>query len=462
MEDSKMISSHNPLERTNLERTIKVCAQEESIIKWDLSASSSVDTSVQVDKGEPKQRKYAQRNSIMVRVWNKQGLVGITSTSDLTEKGLRKALIGAHNASSLGNRNDIPDFSPSCKDPLPDLEKRIFEKKPIDFLFDRLREAESDLLSINKLIKSIPYNGLSESTSERIYLNSDYAFRRMKQSQCSIYLYALAQEEGRKPRSSGAIRLAAGFEELDMKGCIKEAAERTLSHLNYKPVKTGKYLVCFTPESFLELIGAFSNIFNARSILDGVSISNKDSIGSTITVPFMNLWDNGLHPSNIGSSSFDGEGTPTSKLCLIKNGILENFLHSEATARAFGVKPTGHAGIGAKVSVGPDWFDIKADDTVQGNNLGLLEEDYPGEYVLVEGLNALHSGVKSSQGSFSLPFDGWLVKDNQRESIEAATIAGDIKQLLMDIVGIEKMQKVTHSGVCPNVWVDGLSITGEA
>ena len=29
------------------------------------------------------------------------------------------------------------------------------------------------------------------------------------------------------------------------------------------------------------------------------------------------------------------------------------------TARKFGVKPTGHAGIGAKVSVSPDWLEIQ-------------------------------------------------------------------------------------------------------
>jgi PmbA protein len=29
--------------------------------------------------------------------------------------------------------------------------------------------------------------------------------------------------------------------------------------------------------------------------------------------------------------------------------------------------------------------------------------------VLIDSLQALHAGVNSLQGSFSLPFDGWLV-----------------------------------------------------
>ena len=82
--------------------------------------------------------------------------------------------------------------------------------------------------------------------------------------------------------------------------------------------------------------------------------------------------------------------------------------------------------------------------------------------VLIESLSALHAGVKASQGSFSLPFDGWLIQNGQRRSIEAATVAGDIRTLLKGLVGFEGPAKVTPDGLCPHVWVDGLSITGEA
>ena len=81
---------------------------------------------------------------------------------------------------------------------------------------------------------------------------------------------------------------------------------------------------------------------------------------------------------------------------------------------------------------------------------------------MIESLNALHAGVKASQGSFSLPFDGWLVNGGERISVEAATVAGDIRELLRSIVQLEADAIVTHEGVCPHVWVDGLAITGEA
>ena len=159
---------------------------------------------------------------------------------------------------------------------------------------------------------------------------------------------------------------------------------------------------------------------------------------------------------------FDGEGTPTRSLPLIGNGELQNFLHSEATARHFGVTPTGHAGMGAKVSVGPDWFEISRTPNTSTDADHLDHTTTSDTFVLVESLNALHAGVKASQGAFSLPFDGWLVNHGERTSIEAATIAGDIRDVLNAIVQIEHTPIVTHEGVCPHIWVDGLAITGDA
>ena len=203
-------------------------------------------------------------------------------------------------------------------------------------------------------------------------------------------------------------------------------------------------------------------MFNARSIIDGLSLMNEDSIGKQIAVKNLNISDEGLHPENVGAFSFDGEGTPTQNINLIKSGVLSNLLHSEATARKFGVKPTGHAGLGAKVSVSPDWLVVSKCENVIDQDETLSVISTKKEYILIDELSAIHSGVKASQGSFSLPFDGWIVNDGKKTSIEAATVAGDILKLLNSIVKIESEQIVTHQGISPYVWVKDMSITGEA
>lgn len=450
-----------------LRQRLDQLAQREGVRRWDLGASCSTDTSVQVDRGEAKQMKGAQRSAITLRVWNDDGLVGITSTSDLSDDGLARALAGARDASAYGNVDEIPDFSPLATAPLPVLEQPLSTPLSILTLLDTLRDAERDLLGRHPAIGTVPYNGLAQRSSDRLYINSDGACRQQRLSTASLYLYARAEEAGRKPRSSGAVRLAYGAADLDVAGCVQEAAERTIAHLDYAPITTGRYTCVFSPEAFLDLIGAFSNLFNARAVLDGVSLSRRESIGEQLAVPFLSLHDNGLHPANVGAASFDGEGTPTRRLSLLEGGVLRHFLHSEATARAFGVSPTGHAGLGAKVSVGPDWFEIGPTPGSSGGAPGLdrfaagASGDDRG-LVVIDSLSALHAGVKASQGSFSLPFDGWLVQDGVPRSIEAATVAGDIRTVLKAILGFEGPAKVTPDGLCPHVWVEGLSITGDA
>ena len=455
-------TDHAGLNAEQLRNSLAGIATAHGIQRWDLGAACSTDISVQVDRGEPKQMKGAQRSSITVRVWNEAGLVGVTSTSDLSSSGLERALTGAKEASAFGNADDIPAFSPLATAPLATLDQPIQQPQGILRLLDTLKGAEQELLARHASIGTVPYNGLAERSSERLYLNSDGACRQQQLSTASIYLYARAEEAGRKPRSAGAVRLAYGAGDLDIAGCINEAAERTISHLNYAPIETGHYTCVFSPEAFLDLIGAFSSLFNARAVLDGVSLSNRNTIGESLAVPFLDLHDNGLHPGNIGASAFDGEGTPTQRLALLEGGVLRGFLHSEATARVFGVAPTGHAGMGAKVSVGPDWFEIGATPGSGGGQAGLNRFNAGQPLVWIDSLSALHAGVKASQGSFSLPFDGWLIQGGEPRSIEAATVAGDIRQVLKAIVGFEGEAKITPDGVCPMVWVEGLSITGEA
>ena len=455
-------ASATTLNAEQLRGQLEQLAQRHGIGQWDLGASCSTDTSVQVDRGEAKQMKGAQRSAITVRVWNGEGLVGVTSTSDLSASGLEKALTGARDASAFGNPDDTPAFSPLATAPLPELDQPRAEPQPILQLLATLKDAEAQLLLRHPAIGTVPYNGLAQRSSERLYLNSDGACRHQALSTASLYLYARAEETGRKPRSAGAVRLAYGAGELDVAGCIAEAAERTISHLDYAPIDTGRYTCVFSPEAFLDLIGAFSSLFNARAVLDGVSLSSRDSLGQQLAVPFLSIHDNGLHPGNVGASAFDGEGTPTQRLPLLEAGVLRNFLHSEATARAFGVPPTGHAGLGAKVSVGSDWLEIGPTPGSGGGQQGLDRYSAAEPIVWIDSLSALHAGVKASQGSFSLPFDGWLIQGGEARSIEAATVAGDIRQLLQAIVGFEGEAKVTPDGLCPHVWVEGLSITGEA
>ncbi len=432
-------------------------AQKLGIEKFDIYGSTVDETSVQVDQGDPKQVKASNRSGITVRVWNKDHSMGVTSTTDVDPVGLELALQTAHEASFFGVKEHVPDFSPEASAPLAESYTEKTAQASVTQLLESLAAAEQEMLTAHQAISGVPYNGLAQRDIDRFYLNSDGVLRNEAGSYTSIYLYSKTEEPGKKPRSAGAFRLSRGFEHLDIEGCLQEAVEKTISHLNYQKIKSGKYRVVFSPEAFLSLLGAFSNLFNAQSILDNQSLSTPDSLGSQIATPLLSVCDDALHPDNVAPTTFDGEGTPTRRVPLITKGILSGFLHSAGTAKRLHAQPTGHANTGAKVTVGAHFYDVFAGAAAE-QEYSLDEAE---NVVLIDDVQALHAGVQSLQGSFSLPFDGWLVSQGERISIESATVAGDFLELLKSIIYVEPEAEFTPGGVCPRIWVDSLSITGE-
>lgn len=428
-----------------------------AIKQFDIYGSSVEDTGVEVAGGEPKQVEASKRASVIVRVWNEKGLVGVTSTTDLDQAGIRLALETAAEASFFGITDNIPDFSPEAQTAIASPENSVTAPSPIGTLVETLVKAEKDLLASHPAITGVPYNGLSEQTTERFYLNSAGAKRYECRSYASIYLYSRAEQPEKKPRSAGEMKISRDLASLDVSGCLNTVKEKTLSHLDYRPIATGKYTVVFSPRAFLSLLSAFSNLYNAQSILDKQSLASQETLGTAIASPLLCVGDDALHAGNISAEGFDGEGTPTRRVDIIKDGVLTGLLHSAGTAKRFGTKPTGHANIGAKITVGAHFYHVYSEKNAE-QTYSLASAD---NVVYVDKLQALHAGVNSLQGSFSLPFDGWLVNKGEKQSIEAATVAGDFLQLLKAIVYLEPEAEVTPGGVCPHVWVKELAITGE-
>ncbi len=445
------------LQTPDLARHTQDLAQKLGIQKYDLYGSSADSVSVQVDRGEPKQVKASQRSSVIVRVWNADGQMGVTVTTDLDPRGLELALQTAAEASAFGVKEHTPDFSPEATAALATIQREQGIQAEAATLIDTLLVAEKELLAAHPAIASVPYNGLSQQASERFYLNSAGALRAEARTFTTLYLYSKTEQAGKKSRSAGSFRISSSLENLDIAGCLAEAKEKTISHLDYQTIPSGKYRVVFSAEAFLGLLAAFSNLFNAQAILDHQSLSTPESLGLAIASPLLSVFDDALHPENVGAETFDGEGTPTRRTPLIERGVLHSFLHSSGTAKRLGAAPTGHANLGAKVTVSPHFFHVQPGE-LAAEALSLAEAE---NVIWIDDLKALHAGVNALQGSFSLPFDGWLVNRGDRRSIEAATIAGDFRELLRSIVYVESEPELTSSGLCPRIWVDNLSVTGE-
>jgi PmbA protein len=143
---------------------------------------------------------------------------------------------------------------------------------------------------------------------------------------------------------------------------------------------------------------------------------------------------------------------------MLDQGVISSFIHSAGTAKRMKAELTGHANMGSKVTVSPHFYEVFASDVPAAQTYSL---DTAENVILIDDLQALHAGVQSLQGSFSLPFDGWLINKGEKVSIDAATVAGDFLTILKDIIFVEPTPEMTPGGVCPRIWIQGLSVTGE-
>ena len=190
-------------------------------------------------------------------------------------------------------------------------------------------------------------------------------------------------------------------------------------------------------------------------------MSEESSLGRQIASSWLTISDNPLHPENASAKNFDGEGTPTQETVVLKDGKLVSFLHSAGTAKKMNAVATGNANLGSKITVSSHFWQVSP-GIADSDSLDHPKLEEQNALVLVDEVHSLHAGVNELQGSFSLPFSGWIYENGKRTSIESATVAGDFLTLLKDICYVEEEVEVTADGVCPRVWVKSLSITSES
>ena len=85
---------------------------------------------------------------------------------------------------------------------------------------------------------------------------------------------------------------------------------------------------------------ACGHALEATSVAPGTSVF-AGKLGQQIAAPCVTAIDDGTMPNRWGSENIDDEGTPTTKLVLIENGILRNYMVDRLNGRKMGMAPTG-------------------------------------------------------------------------------------------------------------------------
>jgi len=194
-----------------------------------------------------------------------------------------------------------------------------------------------------KVIKTNAF--LSDETSYVLFYNSEgrltYDYRPM----VSFGVVCIMQKGEQIENSYVARSFRNGFEWLTdelIDELANEAVDRTNILFEATKPKAGEMpVVMGAGGSGILLHEAIGHTFEADFNRKGTSIFS-DKMGKKVAESFVNIIDDGTLENNRGSINIDDEGNDVQKTYLVKDGILNSYIHDRISARFYGVEPTGN------------------------------------------------------------------------------------------------------------------------
>lgn len=261
--------------------------------------------------------------------------------------GIKDLLKAAQTAASIGT---IPDrkinpveikechFHNYYKIQRSWLDVSVADKKTyVQQLNDRIFELDA------RVIKATV--ALNDSTSYILFFNSegiltwDYRPMSIMSGSCTM------EQNGKIENGYCSRAYRKGFEFLNkelIETIAKEAVSQTsLMFEAIKPKGGEMPVVMGAGSSGILLHEAIGHTFEADFNRKNVSIFS-DQFGKKICASNINIVDDGTIESARGAINFDDEGVESQKTYIVKDGILESYLHDRISARHYGVDPTGN------------------------------------------------------------------------------------------------------------------------
>ncbi|NEQ20237.1 MAG: TldD/PmbA family protein [Microcoleus sp. SIO2G3] len=211
------------------------------------------------------------------------------------------------------------------------------------------------------------------------------------------------------------------------------AAKRAVGQLEAKPVKGGQYTVVLDPYlSGVFIHEAFGHLSEADFVYENPRMQDLLTLGKPLAIEQLNVVDDATLAGLPGSLKYDDEGVPAQRKYLIKDGILQQRLHSRETAGKMHEEPTGNArAISATYPpiVRMTNTGIEAGDCSFEEMIGDIEEG-------VYAVRMLGGQTNGEMFTFAAA-EGYMIRNGEiAEPVSDVTLSGNVFQTLKDIEAI--------------------------
>ena len=204
------------------------------------------------------------------------------------------------------------------------------------------------------------------------------------------------------------------------------AAERALSRLKPRRVATTECPVLFEAPLAAGLLGGFVQAVSGGALYRKTTFL-LDSLGSQVFPDHIDILEDPHLRGGKGSAPFDDEGVRTAKRQVVEAGRVQGYFLSTYSARKLGMRTTGNAG-------GSHNLTLSSRLTQPGDDLdAMLRKLGTGLFVT----ELMGQGVNYVTGDYSRGASGFWVENGQiAYPVQEITIAGNLREMLQDIVAV--------------------------
>ena len=386
--------------------------------------------------------------------------VGSSYTSDLTADGLARMVRSAIDLAALTSEDPFAGLPESGELGTWEGDLALYENDvaavDTETRIERTKAAEQAAFDFDPRIANSEGASFSASQGARYFANSRGFAGSYKGSSCSLSVVPVAKEGDAMERDYwySAARSYSRLEKAENIGRI--AAERAIRRLGARKVPTQKVPIIYEPRTARSLLGeifgaiAGDSIYRRASFLEG-------KLGEKIASDIFTIVDDPTLPGLFGSQPFDDEGVPSRRTVVIENGTLKSYLLNCYTARKLGMKTTGSAsrGVTGNASVGHGNFFLRPGTLTP---LEIISSVKAGLYVT----ELIGSGVNTVTGDYSLGAAGlWIENGELAFPVSEVTIAGNLKQMLLDIDAVGSDLEFRSSVASPTLRIREMTVSGQ-
>jgi PmbA protein len=220
-------------------------------------------------------------------------------------------------------------------------------------------------------------------------------------------------------------------------------------------IETGNMNVILDYNAASGLLNPFISGFFADNVQRSRS-SLKDKEGKKIVSEDLSIYDDGTYAGGLNSSISDSEGTSSQKTILVKDGILENFIHNIYTANKGNTKSTGNGFRSSYLSTPINSssnviFDFKNNIDISEIDKGFLATDVLGAHT-----------ANPVSGDFSVEANNSFLIENGEitKPVKKAMISGNIFEGLSNSQAVKSDIKQCGSFIIPKILTKNLNIIG--